>query len=151
MPNGFRGNHAATYLNMIYEFHAQAAAAASESAAGAPSGPRIIQLPYPPSTAFSGSHIAGRGNSSNIVSEQGEYGVFARSVSEADERAGRAMHDSSSSVQNMTRTTFVLPQAAPRIVNITVSVNGALSTFRATTEEISAGARGFAGEIVGVG
>ena len=52
MPNGFRGNHAATYLNMIYELYTQAASAASETAPSAPAGPRIITLPFSPSTAL---------------------------------------------------------------------------------------------------
>ena len=151
MPNGFRGNHAATYLNKIYELHTQAASAASETSPSAPAGPRIITLPFPPSTAFSGSHVTGHGNSSNIVSEQSEYSVYAKSVIEADDRAGQTIYDSSNTVQGMTGTVFVLPQAAPRIINVTTGVIAALSTFRAATEEMSSSARGFAGEIMSVG
>ena len=151
MPNGFRGNHAATYLNKIYELHTQAASAAGETVPSAPTGPRIITLPFPPSTAFSGSHVTGHGNSSNIVSEQNEYGIYSKSVIEADERAGQTIYDSSNKVQGMTATVFVLPQAVPRIVNVTTDVTSALLTFRAATEEMSSSARGFAGEIVSVG
>ena len=151
MPNGFRGSHAATYLYMIYELHSQAAYAASETAPGAPAGPRVKPLPFPPSAAHGGSHATGHGSSANIVSEQNEYSTFAKSVMEADERAGQTIHDSSGTVQGMTGTTFVLPSATPRIANITAGVNTALSLFRSSTEEKATSARGFAGEIVGVG
>ena len=140
-----------TYLNKIYELHTQAASAASETAPSAPAGPRIITLPFSPSTAFSGSHVTGHGNSSNVVSEQNEYGLYAKSVVEANDRAGQTIYDSSNTVQGMTATVFVLPQAAPRIVNGTTDVTAALLTFRAATEEMSSSARGFAGEIVSVG
>ena len=82
MPNGFRGNHAATYLNKTHELHAQAASAAIETAAGAPAGPRVITLPFGLDTAHSGSHATGHGSAANIVSGQGEYGAYAKHVTE---------------------------------------------------------------------
>ena len=85
MPNGFRGDHAATYLNKTHELHAQAASAASETADGAPAGPRVIPLPFGPDTAHSGSHATGHGSAANIVSGQGEYGAYAKHVTEGIE------------------------------------------------------------------
>ena len=73
------------------------------------------------------------------------YSMYAKSVIEADDKAGQTIYDSSNAVQGMTTTVFVLPQAAPRIVNVTTDVTVALLTFRAATEEMSSSARALLG------
>jgi len=151
MPNGYRGNHAATYLNKVEEVHAEAVAAGNQSPPGAPAGPRTIRLPFPASTAHSGGNATGYGNSSNIVADNSDYGAISQAISNLDNRVGEAIYNSSSDIENMCQTVFVFPSATPALMGLSGSIKSSISSFRSTAEEVSAIARTFSNEITSIG
>jgi len=150
MPNGFRGEHAASYLNKVSEIHEAAVAATNQTAPGAPAGPQVISLPYEPGTAHTGSSTTGYGTSANIVSDQSEYTSAMHDIEDGDQYVGQIIYDSAVEVKEICDTVLIMPATNPKILNVSGEVKQSLNSFMSAVGEMAQAASGFASSITGV-
>ena len=151
MPRGFSGRHAAAYLGKVSEAHANAVSTCSQTPEGAPPGPRQRRLPYGLEDAYTGSFSTGRGDSSNIVASESEYEAICRTISQADDKIGECLHNTAAEINELCQTTFILPHAVPRCLNISESVNSILNEFRSVTDDSMMQTRKYVSEIINIG
>ena len=151
MPRGFAGSAATAYLGKASDAHKQAIAAGRKVPPSIPMGPRERSLPFGPEDAKTGTFTTGRGDSSNVVVSQGEYEIICNMVSQVDDRVGECLYNVAMEIEAMCQTSFVLPTAVPRCLNISDDVKRSLGQFRSLTEDAVMQARRFAREITEIG
>jgi len=150
MPRGFIGLAAALYLGRVSEAHTEATDAGKQRPAHAPPAPRDRVLPFTPQEAFTGRHTVGRGDSSNIVSDQRDYQQACYLIDQADYRMGHCIHQTITEIEELCRTSFILPAAAPKCTGVSDSVKQSLGRFGAVTSDATMQALNFAREIAEV-
>ena len=151
MPNGFIGRAAAKYLSQVSNAHSNAVSATSQTPSHAPPGPRVRRLPFTPDDAFNGNFSTGRGDSSNIVVNQEEYEAACRTIDQIDDKIGECLYRTAREIEHMCQTSFILPAAVPRCMNISDSVKNSLNEFRTVTHDAIVEIRRFAREIDEIG
>jgi len=150
MADGFFGNPAVSYLTKVVEIHGAAVIAGSQSAPGAPPGPRTISLPHNPGSARSGGFTTGYGNSNNVVADQSEYETVSRMINEVDDRKGELMYNIANDIAEMCQTIFVMPAATPKVLDFADTIQRTLGEFRSATEDMSIKAVRFSQEVTSV-
>jgi len=154
MPRGFIGLPAKLYLTQASEAHSRALSQGNQVVAVAPSNSQVRdrRFPFEPTEGASGGFVAtGRGNSSNIVVSQGGYIALSQRASQADDRIGECLYNIAIEIENLCQTSFILPDAVPKCLNVSESVKRTLGEFRSLTEETVLLIRGFAREIDDIG
>jgi len=151
MPNGFSGRAAVSYLTEVSEAHTEVINAIRQLPPGLPPGPSEISLPHTPSDATSGGFSTGRGNSSNIVMSESDCQVLVDLLSRADDKMGECLYKVAEEIDLLCQTSFILPQAVPRCLNISDNIKRSLGQFRGVTEDAVAEIRRFAREISDIG
>jgi len=154
MPRGFIGRPATIYLTEASTAQSRAQEAGTRVAENAPSNTsmRTRNLPFEPAEGIRGGFVStGRGNSSNIVVSQGEYEAIAQRISQADHNIGACIYNVIGEIETLCQTSFILPDAVPRCLNISDSVKKSLNEFREITEEAVIKARNFARAIDDIG
>jgi len=157
MPHGFQGNFVQEFfidvneaLDTASQVHSRNPFEGETDTENPPPrmAPAVNQRsPFAVESATSGGHSLGVGNSSNIVVDQNVYTSFSRQLSTVDDRAGEAVFMAVSAIEEMCRTSFVVPETVPRVLEITNQIKNALVQFRSLGEETSIQARSFAGEM----
>jgi len=150
MPRGFAGQAAVLYLTQVSDAHTRAVDTSRNTPEGT-RAPRERRLPFEPGDGKTGSFSIGRGDSSNIVVNESDYIDIASKINKADERMGYCLYDATREIEEMCMTSFVLPKAVPRCINITDEVKRSLEQYRYLTEEATMGVRRFAREITDIG
>ncbi|MCL2841472.1 MAG: hypothetical protein FWE05_11970, partial [Defluviitaleaceae bacterium] len=151
MPDGFIGRPAYTYLKRIEEAHALARDIISQSPAVGVQEPRLIRLPYEAVDAMSGHFSTGHGHSGNIVSNQQMYYDLAYKISRLCDKVGHLVYSTATSIETMTQTIFKLPQAVPRITEITSNLKNDLATFESISDTLRRQTMQFGGELAMIG
>ena len=151
MPRGFIGRAAAAYLGQVSQAHTNAVSASRQTPAHAPDGPWERQLPFALDEAFTGGLTPRRGDSSNIVVSQQDYEDVCYAINKADDKIGECLYRVATEIEAMCQTSFILPAAVPRCLNISDSVKNSLGQFRALTDDATIQARRFAHEIISIG
>ena len=113
--------------------------------------PRPVRLPHPPESAYIGRFSAWRGNSTNIVVNQSEYDSIYHIVDNIDNNMGACAHHVATEIEEMCRTSFILPGAGPRCLNISDSIKRSLGQFRMVTEDSLIQMRRYVNDMMGVG
>jgi len=156
MPTGFRGNHAVRYLVPVdsaltsaREIHRQSPfASLSNRAVPPPALPARTnhRPPHPPSTARSGGHTTGSGNSSNIVASQSRYGSLSQRILAVDGAASANLQSIARELNSLCSTSYNMPRTNPRITSVLSRVTNSRARFLAPTRnkatEIRSLARG---------
>ena len=161
MPNGFIGRPAVAYLTRASDAHSTAARTtaqtSSEATAQNPDARGMARtasprrLPFSPEDGKTGGFSTGRGNSSNIVVDRHVCEEIARKITHADDKAGESLYRIAMEVENMCNTTFVMPTASPRCLNVAMATKTFLEEYRKLTDEIAASMRKFAQETTDIG
>jgi len=135
MPNGFSGRAATRYLTEVNDAHSEAASASRQTPVATPRDLGAKQMPFSPGEAKGGSFITGKGNSSNIVADRGEYEEISHKISEVDDRMGHCLFSVAQEIEAMCQSAYKLPWAVPRCLNISNGIKSSLGEFRSLTEE----------------
>jgi len=167
MPRGFIGAPATAYLQKVQQTHGMAAQsmedvesrmesvlASDVLARGSTrllSMPRERQLPFNSDGASSGTFFTGVGNSSNIVVGMNEYNSLLRALSQTDDRISQCLYEVSLELEQMCRTSFILPAAVPRCLHISDSVKQSLGDFRSVTDDVVLQMRRYVQQILDIG
>jgi len=72
-------------------------------------------------------------------------------ISQADDRIGECIYIISDEIEALCQTSFILPEAVPRCINIADTLKKSLGQFRTVTEEAVMQAQKFAREIADIG
>jgi len=147
MPNGFKGRPAARYLNEVSQAQAQAINSTRRSPVRIPPDLTNPQLPYTPTEADTGSFTTNKRSSSNIVADQREYEDISRRISQTDDKIGQCLYHIAKEIEDMCQTSYKLPWATPRCLNITDNIKSSISEFRSVTEEAVSQIRSYARDI----
>ena len=113
--------------------------------------PRPVRLLHPPESAYIGNFSLWRGNSTNIVVNQSEYDSIYHIVDNIDNNMGACVHNVATEIEEMCRTSFILPSAGPRCLNISDSIKRSLGQFRMVTEDSLIQMRRYVNEMMGIG
>jgi len=161
MPDGFRGNVADVYLTAVDNELAAAVIVhntdpfrnlSSSVVAFPPLPHRANQtLPYPGSTAQTGSFSTGARNSSNIVVGQSEYDSILNHINQIDEDMATAIYDIALEIDDMCQTSYILPRTVPKCARVLDGIKSSLGDFRSLTEEALSQMRNFVQGILGIG
>jgi hypothetical protein len=154
MPKGFIGNAPALYLNDVTTAHQEAINAGNQIVSGAPSSnPPGYNGRRPPfeSRGTNGSVVTGQGSSSNIVVDTHEYAEINMRISQADDKMGECLYRVALEVEEMCRTTYILPETIPHCLNVADAIKASLGEFRSLTEEALTVANSFARDIADIG
>jgi len=151
MPRGFIGRPAAQYLGQVSDAHTTARNASTYRPEGAPMGPRERRLPFNPEDAHSGGAFFSQGSLTTIAVDASEYDMVANMVSHADDVIGECLYNVAAEIEVMCQTTFILPKAVPRCVNVSDNIKSSLGQFRSLTEESLIQLRRFTQEILNIG
>jgi len=95
--------------------------------------------------------MTGIGNSTNIVVDESLYRDTTNKVDSIDDKMGECLYRTALEIEEMCRTIFILPQAAPRCLGISDEVKRSLGEFRALTDEANLLANRFARDINDIG
>lgn len=169
MPRGFIGMHAVRYLGQTTEAHRTAINSGNQTSQETQArmiaqtdgqtnqmfeeniNTRERQLPFSPEDATTGSFTTGRRNSTNIVADEHEYNIICQRVSQTDDQISECMYKIAQEIETLCQTSFILPVAVPRCMNVSNDVKSSLSQFREVTDEIILQTRRFAREITSIG
>jgi len=152
MPRGFTGDAASLFLRSVSQAHTNATDASRGTPDHAPPGPRTRPLPFEPEEAFTGGRVStGRGDSTNIVVNYEDYDAIHRNIDRAEDNVGQCLYDITQEIEAMCQTSFILPAAVPRCLNVSDSVKHSLGNMRSMTYETTMEACKFAREITNVG
>jgi len=155
MPNGFIGKAPTIYLTDVTATHEEAKRSGEQISSSAPSRntPRrdAHRLPHEPHEARTGKFTTGKGSSSNIVADTAEYEEISRRISQIDDKMGECLYRVALEIEEMCRTTYILPEAVPRCMGISDAIKTSLGEFRSLTEEAVSIANGFARDITNIG
>jgi len=113
--------------------------------------PRPVRLPHPPESAYIGRFTSWQGNSTNIVVNQSEYESICHIVDNIDNNMGACIYNVAAEIEEMCRTSFILPSAGPRCLNVSDSIKRSLGEFRAVTEDSLIQLRRYVQSVMGVG
>jgi len=154
MPRGFMGRPATAFLTRIADAHTQAKDSSTRITSNAPSNAAVRErrLPFEPSEGNSGGMVpTGRGNSSNIAVSYDEYDYLSRMICNAEDKLGECLYQVACEIEELCNTSFILPDAAPRCLNISESVKQYMTDFRGVTQDSAIRIRQFADEITTIG
>jgi len=167
MPRGFVGAPATVYLKSVEEAHALAAKSMEQvegkiesvrnsglAVRGSErllSTPQERQLPFSSSEASSGGFFTGVGNSSNIVVSMNDYNSILRQMSHTDDRISDCLYQISSELEEMCRTSFILPAAVPRCLHVSDSIKRSLGQFRSVTDDAVMQMKRYVQQILDIG
>jgi len=79
-----------------------------------------------------------------------EYDEICHIINQADDKIGECLYHVAMEIETMCQTTFILPKAVPRCLNISNSVKNLLGYFRSFTDDATIQARNFARRIIEV-
>jgi len=113
--------------------------------------PRERRLPFSPEDAHTGSFSVGRRDSSNIVADYNQQISANRIISTADNKFCECLHNVTQEIETLFRSSFAMPAAAPRCLNISDSVKQSLGQSRTLTEDLLTESRRFTDRITDVG
>jgi len=161
MPDGFRGDAAANYLEAVSSALFAAATIHSRNPFQTlPNDPiqphpqlpvtENVCIPHPPETARSGGYTVGLGSSGNIVVDIGEYTSILSRIKQADDGMGSMIYEMAERIKQMSESSFVLPQASSRVTAILSRVRDLLDTYASLADEATHKPRMFADQIIGL-
>jgi len=113
--------------------------------------PRPVRLPHPPESAYIGKFSSWQGNSTNIVVNQSEYESICHIVDNIDNNMGACIYNVANEIEEMCRTSFILPSVGPRCLNISDNLKRSLGEFRAVTEDSLIRLRRYVQDTMGIG
>ena len=161
MPNGYIGNPARGYLEIITNVMLNAEEVHSkdpfENLSNRTIPPpsispgRSIPIPYHVDTAMSGSFTLGIGDSSNIVVGQSEYESVLNQIEEVDEIVGQELYDIAAEIETLFDVDYVLPRAGVKCKMITMGVKECMNDFRSLTEACVSKTKTYVNGIMSIG
>jgi len=160
MPNGFRGTPTANYLNDVDGTLSTSKNLHNQNPLAGLSG-HVVPLPtlpnrnnqntpHPPETARSGGNSTGTNTSNNVVVDQSQYDALMRQIDRVDDRAGEQLYNISLEIEQMCRTSYIVPKTVPRVLLITSAIKNSMGNFRTLTADTATRIRNFARDILGV-
>lgn len=152
MPNGFAGSAAVSYLTHVEEAHTNAAASVAGAAIQNRPQPRVQRLPFSPDEAQSesGRSMTGTGRHDNIVADLTTYEAIAWDLYKADECMGQCLYDVCGVIEEMLRSSYILPRTVPQCMDITNDIKHTLREYRESTDTFTMVMRRFARDITEV-
>jgi len=161
MPKGFIGNAAATYLNAVDDA-LSAAITANNKYPFRTDSSRVVPFPtltpqtnvvpsYPPENAYIGEFESGQRNSSNIVVDESIYSSGLNRIVAADEQAAQRLREVAEGIEDLCKTSFIVPDTVVECMIITVGLKNSLGKFTALTEDAQVKIKGFVEDILSIG
>ena len=143
MPSGFIGNASRVFLTHTSEALTEASQTSNHILAKnrMPRGNQV--RPITPNEAARGGFQTGVGDSSNIVVDSHTYEQALRAVDRIDDRIGELLYRITTELEEMCKTSYIIPQTESRFLFINGCVKSSIGQFRGLTEEIAIGTRRF--------
>jgi len=142
MPSGFNGGAASSLLLTALE--------AFNAAVNVNPRPSKVKFPISEEEFNTGGFITGVGNSSNVVVDSFTYDEAMKMMDRIDDEMGELFHRISVEVEDMCRTSFVVPQTVPRCLHVCGCIKDSLRTFRGLSDDASTGTRRLVGNMTNI-